>query len=231
MSDSSETRPQQPPTTFDEWWEKYLRGHDESGYWEMPAAKAAWEAATTAPPGATTMTPDDTTAADALTAEEIEELRRLEREATKAPWWVEKCRQHGRLLIKYRWDDVPTWIAESSERAEAAADFGLMVYTRNLLPKILAAASAARQARPPQQGQPILRKVRLTYIGCQVWSAELLHDDGTSSEWRDYGRTRAEAIGMVLRRATEVVPLEIIEVDPAAAVGVGVPAAGTEVAK
>jgi hypothetical protein len=172
-TDMSETRPQQPPTTFDEWWEKYLRGHDESGYWEMPVAKAAWDAARAAP-------------------------------------------ETG---------DMPPESAGTPLCHDCAHEAVLW------LPRLLAAASAARQARPPQQGQPILRKVRLTYIGCQVWSAELLHDDGTSSEWRDYGRTRAEAIGMVLRRATEVVPLEIIEVDPAAAVGVGVPAAGTEVAK
>jgi hypothetical protein len=214
MSDSSETRPQQPPTTFDEWWEKYLRGHDESGYWEMPAAKAAWEAATTAPPGATTMTPDDTTAADALTAEEIEELRRLAAAIELGPDDDPVCRLCGET------GDMPPESAGTPLCHDCAHEAVLW------LPRLLAAAAAARQARPPQQGQPILRKVRLTYIGCQVWSAELLHDDGTSSEWRDYGRTRAEAIGMVLRRATEVVPLEIIEVDPAAAAGAGAPAEG-----
>jgi hypothetical protein len=93
----------------------------------------------------------------------LEAIRNLLAQATPAPWWVIPCPQHpGRFLIKFKWDDVPTWIAESSERPQAEADLMLAAYLRNNVDALLAAAvagcRAAGAATPPALADMEARK-------------------------------------------------------------------------
>src|SRR5688572_4152656 len=80
-----------------------------------------------------------------MTTPDLDNLDRLYRAATPAPWWREQVPQHqGRegflaQLIKYRWDDVPTWIAESSDRGEQSRkDFDCICELHNAFPALLA---------------------------------------------------------------------------------------------
>ena len=77
-----------------------------------------------------------------LTKEQIAELKRAEAKATPGPWWIIPCPQHpGQLLLKYRYEDVPTWICEFSDRAEAGSDASFMIAMRHHAPALIAAAA------------------------------------------------------------------------------------------
>lgn len=91
------------------------------------------------------------------TREEIErklaEMDRIVRAATPGPWWVEWTKEEyltpdaKRPLIKYRWDDVPTWIAEGSDHHNAQANFEFIALARTLVPELVALARSLLPAR------------------------------------------------------------------------------------
>jgi hypothetical protein len=65
-----------------------------------------------------------------VTPEELDRLEAVAKAATPGPWWVEQCsldypQPEGSIgyCLKYRWDDVPTWLAESSVHANSKATF------------------------------------------------------------------------------------------------------------
>lgn len=73
----------------------------------------------------------------------LRDIEARERAATKGPWWVARddydpVANHQPYLIKYRYDDVPTWIAESSNREQAKADFDFIAAARDDVPWLLA---------------------------------------------------------------------------------------------
>ncbi len=72
----------------------------------------------------------------------LAELEAAEAKATPGPWWVEQVPRHAEAatphLIKYQWDDVPTWLAESSIQ-NPANNFALICLARNSLPALLQA--------------------------------------------------------------------------------------------
>lgn len=76
-----------------------------------------------------------------MTRETLEALKELEAKATAGPWWVELS-QDGIPLVKYKWDDVPTWIAEASNRENNRNDFAFICSARNNLFQLLRIAEA-----------------------------------------------------------------------------------------
>lgn len=70
---------------------------------------------------------------------------RLAEDLPKEPWWVERARPVGEpgdsapYLIKYRWDDVPTWLAEASEHPQAERIFEWIAASRSFAPMALRA--------------------------------------------------------------------------------------------
>ena len=77
-----------------------------------------------------------------LTDAELNAIQQRCDAATPGPWWVEKLVRA--VLLKFLYDDVPTWIAESSERPERFADFAFIAHARADVPRLLAAMRAAR---------------------------------------------------------------------------------------
>lgn len=75
-----------------------------------------------------------------MTSEQLDELERLEKAATKGKWWREECAEHGCQLLKYKWDDVPTWLAESSSHRDSIANFDLICALRNACPVLISLA-------------------------------------------------------------------------------------------
>jgi hypothetical protein len=60
--------------------------------------------------------------------------------ATPAPWGVSRARySRGELLLTYRYEDVPTWLAEASDRPNAEQDFHFIAAARTALPAAYAA--------------------------------------------------------------------------------------------
>lgn len=71
------------------------------------------------------------------------EIEQRANAATPAPWWMARAdydpvAHHQPYLIRYRYDDVPTWIAESSKRKGAKADFAFIANAREDIPWLLA---------------------------------------------------------------------------------------------
>lgn len=110
-----------------------------------------------------------------LTAAEIAELRRLEAAATKGPWWHElfrdKDKRENTLLIKYKWDDVPTWICELSNHNDAMQNANLIAALRNFAPRLLAAAEREGRYREA------LQEIKLIHEGKPRSSAYILAVD------------------------------------------------------
>lgn len=101
--------------------------------------------AVVAPPVAPTTAPHPR-----LTPEEREAIRRRAEAATPGPWWIEQQRHeqagekgYRAWLLKYRWNDVPTWLAESSCHEDAADNFAFIAAARSDVPRLLDALDAA----------------------------------------------------------------------------------------
>lgn len=98
-----------------------------------------------------------------MTEKELDELERLEKAATKGNWWREECAEHGEQLLKYKYDDVPTWLAESSCHKDSVANFDLIVALRNACPCLLS-----------------LARIGLAAVEAEVVNAK---DEYTPDEW------------------------------------------------
>ncbi len=80
-----------------------------------------------------------------MTDEQLAAIEARANAATKGPWWVEREKDHQAgekgyraWLIKYRWDDVPTWLAESSCHADSEANFDFLSRAREDIPALVA---------------------------------------------------------------------------------------------
>lgn len=72
--------------------------------------------------------------------------------ATAGPWWKEYTRDNEnpddkRCLIKYRWNDVPTWLAESSCHENRENDFDFACAAREDVPWLIAYAEKLQRER------------------------------------------------------------------------------------
>lgn len=80
-----------------------------------------------------------------MTDDELKEIEARANAATKGPWWVERQRENQAgvkgycaLLLKYRWNDVPSWLAESSCHADSEANFAFLSKARDDIPALIA---------------------------------------------------------------------------------------------
>jgi len=84
---------------------------------------------------------------EAMTPEERQAAKEACERVPKDPWWVElfrdKDKKQNTLLIKYRWDDVPTWLAEVSQHPQAMEIAEFIAIARTALPAALAAIEQA----------------------------------------------------------------------------------------
>jgi len=82
---------------------------------------------------------------DAATEQRVAEIRQRAEAATPGPWWVEDAKPIANYgdpgikvpVIKYRWDDVPTWLAESSLHKDREANFRFIAYAREDVPWLI----------------------------------------------------------------------------------------------
>lgn len=105
-----------------------------------------------------------------MTPEELDELERRDKAATRGPWWIELSRDEKLPLLKYRWDDVPTWIAEASNRENNRNDFDFIAALRNAFPDLLSLArigAAAVESRSSDPAHDLMNKLIDAYLAKQ----------------------------------------------------------------